>query len=42
MNSINNVVIPSIANDDLFEDFCMDYWKKRLSNKNVQRNGRRG
>ncbi|MDF2800655.1 MAG: hypothetical protein K0S61_558 [Anaerocolumna sp.] len=42
MNSINNVVIPSIANEDLFEDFCMDYWKKRLNDKNAQRNGRRG
>lgn len=30
MNSINNVVIPPISNEDLFEDFSLDYWKKDL------------
>lgn len=42
MNSINNVLIPSIVNEDLFEEFCLDYWKKRLNDQNSRRNGRRG
>jgi hypothetical protein len=42
MNSINSVVIPPIAKGDLFEDFCLDYWKKRLNDINARRNGRPG
>ncbi len=42
MNSINNVVIPAISDENLFEDFCLDYWKKRLNDPNARRHGRRG
>jgi len=42
VNSLRAVEIPPIKDEYLFEDFCLDYWKHKLNNMDVQKNGRRG
>ena len=42
VNSLRTVEIPPIKDEYVFEDFCLDYWKRKLNNVDVQKNGRRG
>jgi hypothetical protein len=42
MPNLRNLEIPPLNDEDLFEELCLEIWKRILNDPNTARNGRRG